>query len=206
MQILLARHGESQANLTHQISNRGLVHGLTPTGREQAAALAERLVDRRIHRIYTSPLLRALETTILVSRQLGIEYEVRDALREFDCGRAEGRSDHQAWLDWQSVVDDWTVRGLWARRIEGGESFNDLRMRFIPFLSGLVHQFERTGETILCVSHGGLYRMMLPQVLCNLDDASIREHGGFEYTTWITAEPRQGQLACTEWNGESLSG
>lgn len=206
MQILFARHGESQANLAHQISNRGLVHGLTPAGREQAAALAERLVGRRILRIYTSPLLRALETAILVSHQLGIEYLVSDALREFDCGLLEGHSDRQAWLDWQSMVDDWTVRGLWERRIEGGESFNDLRMRFIPFLSGLVHQFEQTGETILCISHGGLYRLMLPQVLGNLEDAFIPEHGGIEYTTWITAEPRQGQLACTEWNGTALPG
>ncbi len=36
MRIYLIRHGESQANLLHEISNRGLRHGLTPKGREQA--------------------------------------------------------------------------------------------------------------------------------------------------------------------------
>ena len=38
MRILFARHGESQANRLHEISNRGLRHGLTKAGRWQAQA------------------------------------------------------------------------------------------------------------------------------------------------------------------------
>ena len=41
LRIHFARHGESQANLIREISNRGLVHGLTRKGRLQAQALAE---------------------------------------------------------------------------------------------------------------------------------------------------------------------
>ena len=43
MWIYFVRHGESEANLLNEISNRGLKHGLTERGRAQASALAETL-------------------------------------------------------------------------------------------------------------------------------------------------------------------
>ena len=141
MKITFTRHGESHANILRQISNRGLVHPLTRKGREQAAALADKLRERAITRIYTSPLLRAIETSIIVAERLEVDYEVTDALREFDCGIAEGRADQAAWQMWQEVFDDWTTHRRWERRIEGGESFYDVRDRFVPFIEGLVAQY-----------------------------------------------------------------
>ena len=41
MKLYFVRHGESEANLLHELSNRGLRHGLTDLGREQAGLLAE---------------------------------------------------------------------------------------------------------------------------------------------------------------------
>ncbi len=141
MRIIFARHGESQANLLQQISNRGLVHGLTLRGREQAAALAQRLAPEGITRIYTSPLLRAVETAVLVADRLQVEYEVVDALREYDCGEIEGRSDAAAWQRWQELFDAWMERGELDYRLAGGESFNDIRARFLPFIEGLVRDY-----------------------------------------------------------------
>ena len=40
MRIYFARHGESEANLLHVFSNRGVKHGLTARGRAQAETLA----------------------------------------------------------------------------------------------------------------------------------------------------------------------
>jgi len=114
VKIYFIRHGESQANILRQISNRGLVHPLTRKGREQAVALADKLRDRAITRIYSSPVLRAIETSILVADRLGVEYEVTDALREFDCGIAEGRTDEEAWGMWQSAVDNWLLHQRWS--------------------------------------------------------------------------------------------
>ena len=59
------------------------------------------------------------------------------ALREFDCGLAEGRSDEEAWQLHASVMTDWLDRGRYGARIPGGESFDDLRRRFVPFISEL---------------------------------------------------------------------
>lgn len=203
MRIYFARHGESQANLLHEISNRGLRHGLTPKGRRQAQALAERLQEIPITRIYSSPILRAIETSFILAHQLGVEYEVTDALREYDCGILEGHSDTNAWQGWQELFDAWVIRHEWERRIEGGECFHDIRRRFEPFIKGLVKGYEATSANIVCVAHGGVYWMMLPLVLKNVDTALIRRYG-FEYTACIVAEWRSPGLVCIEWNGQGI--
>jgi probable phosphoglycerate mutase len=203
MRIYFARHGESQANLLHEISNRGLRHGLTLQGREQALTLARHLQTLSIACIYSSTLLRAVETSILVANQLGLDYEVVDALREFDCGIAEGRSYECGWQMGHELVDAWVVHKRWEQRIEGGESFYDIRDRFVPFIDELISQYGDTETDVLCVSHGGVLRMMLPQILKNVDHEYISKHG-LDYTTCIMSEYRAEGLTLVEWNGHKI--
>ncbi len=200
MRIYFTRHGESQANVLRQISNRGLTHPLTRTGREQAAALADKLRDRAITRIYSSPILRAIETSIIVADRLDLPYEVTDALREYDCGIAEGRADVGAWQMWQALFDDWVVHKRWERRIEGGESLCDVRDRFVPFIEHLVTHYGGMDANLLCVAHGGVLWMMLPLVLSNVDNALMEKHG-FPNTTCIVSELGPDGLRCIEWDG-----
>jgi broad specificity phosphatase PhoE len=203
MRIYFARHGESQANLLHEISNRGLRHGLTRKGREQAVALAKRLQHRPIAQIYSSPALRAIETSVILANRLDVDYIVADALREYDCGILEGRSDEEAWQEWQELFDAWVVRKRWGQRIEGGESYYDIRARFEPFIEGLVERDRGTKTEMVCVSHGGVYWMMLPVVLKNVDTALISRYG-FDYTACIVAEWHPTGLFCVEWNGHVI--
>lgn len=202
MRIHFARHGESQANQLHEISNRGLRHGLTAQGREQAAALAQRLAGRPIMHIYSSPILRAIETTVIVANRLGIDYTVTDALREYDCGVLEGRADAAAWQGWRELFDAWVVDKQWDRRIEGGESFYDMRARFVPFVEGLL-QTQPDDAEVLCIAHGGLYWMMLPVVLKNVTTELIAQHK-FDYAGSIVAEARAEGLVCVAWNGQPI--
>jgi 2,3-bisphosphoglycerate-dependent phosphoglycerate mutase len=175
------------------------VHPLTRTGREQAASLADKLQDRAITRIYSSPLLRAIETSIIVSERLGVEFEVTDALREYDCGIAEGRADEVGWQLWRDLFDDWTAHQRWERRIEGGESFYDVRDRFVPFIKGLVTQYGHTDANLLCVAHGGVLWMMLPLVLPNVNHDLMTKHG-FGHTTFIVSELGRDDLRCVAWD------
>jgi broad specificity phosphatase PhoE len=200
MKIYFARHGESQANILHEISNRGLRHPLTERGREQAAVLARRLQGLPILRIYSSPLPRALETAVILATRLSLDYEVVDALREFGCGIAEGRSDAGAWNDWQGAVDAWTIERNYDHRIEGGESFHDIQNRFVPFIQGLIGEFGNTSAHILCVGHGGLYWLMLPLVIRNVSYDLLTQYG-IEFTSCIVAEFHPEGLYCVEWNG-----
>ena len=85
----------------------GFGMGLARSGREQAVALAHRPGGSPVTRIYSSPLLRAIETSVILAHQLDLDYEVVDALREYDCGILQGRSDEASWQSWQELWDAW---------------------------------------------------------------------------------------------------
>jgi len=97
-----------------------------------------------------------MQTAEVLANELGIPYAVTDALREYDCGEMEGRSDAAAWETYQQVLQDW-VDGHWERRIEQGESLEEIKARFVPFVEGLVKGYQGSEAGIVLVGHGGLY-------------------------------------------------
>jgi broad specificity phosphatase PhoE len=167
MQIFFVRHGESEANIQHVFSNRGYQHGLTAKGRVQTQELAETLKRVHIHQIYSSPLLRAVETAKILADRLSCPVQITDALKEYDCGILEGKSDPASWGIFDQVFDQW-MEGDWDARIEGGESFNDIRERFIPFFESVLDKYHHTSVNLMMVGHGGLYRCVLPLVVSDL--------------------------------------
>lgn len=205
MKIFFARHGESQANILHEISNRGLKHPLTPKGREQAFGLAQRLQNQSIARIYSSPVLRAVETTVIVANQLGVEYEITEALREYDLGDLEGTGDERTWKFWQELFDAWTRDHRWDYGALNGENFYDVRNRFVPLINRLIQEYQGTQTNLLCIGHGGLYWVMLPQVLTNINTEFILDHPAFGYTAVVVSELRLEGLICLNWNGIPVS-
>jgi probable phosphoglycerate mutase len=205
MEIYFVRHGESEANRLNVISNRGYRHGLTARGKGQAEALAAKLADRGITRIYTSPLLRAVQTAQILASAVGLRYDIADALREFDCGLIEGKSDPASWALYHALWQDWTEYGRWERRIEGGESRLDLQARFVPFTEQLVSRYKNCPERIVLVGHGGMYRCMLPLVLRNIDLSYADTHQP-GCTGHVVAEAGTEGLICREWDGTDLRG
>ena len=203
MKIIFSRHGESYANTERVISNTMPTHGLTRTGRQQAKQLASLLQSSRVTGIYSSPVLRAIETTALVADLLDLDYRITDALREFDCGIFEGRSDQAAWDMMRDLHQDWAIHHLWNRRLEGGESAEDIRKRFVPFVDNLITQFHATDKIILCIGHGGMYRIALPTVLANIDYEQILQLEIVNCTR-IYTEILDGNLSCTNWNGVEM--
>jgi probable phosphoglycerate mutase len=200
MKLYFVRHGESEANVLNVISNRNHRHALTAVGRRQALDLAASLQHVRPTVIYTSPLLRAVQTAQLLSQAPRIECEPADALREFDCGAAEGRSDPAAWHLHHRVLADWLQRGILEARIEGGESFIEMRARFVPFVECIARDRVHEPAAIL-VGHGGLYSCLLPLVLVNIHLATGRP---FPNAGYVLAEVRPTGLVCLEWCGTPL--
>ncbi len=74
MRVHFTRHGQSEANVARVVSNRGLVHPLTSQGRSDARRLAASLAGEGIVRVYSSPLLRAIETATVVAHALDAWY------------------------------------------------------------------------------------------------------------------------------------
>ena len=59
MHIYIIRHGETYGNLNGDGFSET---DLTPKGEEQARLLGERFKDKKLDKIYTSPLIRAVKT------------------------------------------------------------------------------------------------------------------------------------------------
>ncbi|MEW5870501.1 MAG: histidine phosphatase family protein [Chloroflexota bacterium] len=198
MRLYFVRHAESEANLLKEISNRGLKHGLTGRGRAQAAALGDNLHPACANKIYTSPLLRAVQTAEILASALGLPVETSDALREYDCGVLEGKSDPDSWALHRQVRLAWLEQGAWEQRIPGGESFLDIQARFEPFIQRLLQSPQ--GASLILVGHGGLYTCMLPLVLANVSFAFATQP--FPNTAYVLARAQpDGSLRCLEWCG-----
>jgi broad specificity phosphatase PhoE len=200
MRLYFARHGQSEANVLRVISNRGLVHPLTELGRQQAAELAQALTGVAITKIYSSPLLRAQQMAEIVAAALGLPVEISDALREPDCGIAEGRSDEAAWDEHRRAWTAWLNERRYDYRIEGGESFNDLRARFRPFIDCLSAAHGDTSDRLLLISHGELLIMMLSIMLANAAEV-FAEPRSIPNTGTIVVERQPAGWVCVDWCG-----
>ena len=158
--VFVARHGEAVYE-SELLSDAG--GWLSPLGRDQARALAERLVPERISRVWTSDMARAVQTGEIVAAALGADVVVRTGLREFGVGHAAGTTGDPdpfaetfaAWLD-----------GDLAARIPGGESGEDVVQRYTAVLEEIADAHR--GESVLVVSHGGVMCMALSALALNL--------------------------------------
>lgn len=198
MKLYFIRHGESEANTRRVISNRESPLGLTDLGREQANILAESLKDIPITAIFSSPVLRARQTADILSQSLRRPYQVTEALREYDCGVLEDQSDDASWELHRGFYEDWTLHHNYLRKPDGGESFLEIRDRFLPFIKSLTLDGLHTNHHVLFVGHGGLFQLMLPLLLTNIDNVFVRSHG-IEHTDSVIAEQQSAGLVCLQW-------
>ncbi len=201
MKLYFTRHGESDANVQHVISNRESPFHLTERGREQARTLADTLKDISFATIYSSPVLRTRETAEILSQAFHIPYQVTEALREYDCGVLEEKSDEESWLLHRYYYEEWTLHHHDWSKPAGGESFVDIQNRFVPFIASLKHNSD---ENILLVGHGGLFHLMLPLVLANIDNEFVSTHG-LSHTECIVADLRGDKLVCRQWGDIQFS-
>ena len=200
MKLYFVRHGESEANTKHVISNRESTFGLTERGRGQARILADRLKGIPFTTIFSSPILRARETAEILSQAFSLEYQVTEALREYDCGILEEQSDEESWRLHRHYYDEWTLRHNYTNKPEGGECFVDIKDRFLPFIDSL--KPESNGHMLL-IGHGGLFHLMLPLVLSNIEDDFVRTHW-IGHTECVIAELQDGRFVCRQWDDAEL--
>ena len=205
MRFYFVRHGESSANLTQTFSNQfHEKHPLTDKGRAQAQALAEKLRDISFAEIFVSPMLRARETAEIINASRSMTLTITPAIIEHNAGDLEGRSDPAAWADYNTLFEKWIVARDLNARMPNGESFNDMRARFIPFLSDLAQKYADTDANILLVGHAGIFHSMLPLVLSNVGYAFGSQHI-LSNTAVVIAEQQDGALVCLEWDSVKLS-
>ena len=150
--VLAIRHGETAWNVDSRIQGQ-LDIPLNDTGRWQAHRLARAVAEEGISAVYSSDLLRALETAQSVARGCGQPITTDTGLRERGFGVFEGLTFREIEARWPEQSERWRKRDP-AFGPEGGEMLQDFYARCVATASRLAA--AHPGETIALVAHGGV--------------------------------------------------
>jgi probable phosphoglycerate mutase len=188
--ILLVRHGQSLGNAERRFG------GHTPTplselGVTQAEATARVLAREGVTAIYSSDLLRAVQTAEPLAREAGLEINRTSALRERSVGRMEGLTFEDAA---ESYPEEYAalLRRDFEHVLTGGESYRQLLDRASAELDraiernrgGIIAVFSHTGTICILVLHlmGALDSPTLKPVWISSSNCGVTrfsiQHGG----------------------------
>ncbi len=145
------RHGEAKNNLDDLVSSSyNNDDPLTEKGRNQVKESAEKLKDKKIDFIFSSPFIRTKETADIVASVIGFKDDqimIDDRLHEMSIPEYEG----QKWSDYHNVYPN-TVE-VFYHRDAGSESYNEVKKRTMNFIYDIENKYK--GKNILIVTHGG---------------------------------------------------
>jgi len=161
-ELILLRHGESQWNLENRFTG-WIDVPLSPRGEAEARQAGEKLRGRRIDKLYTSVLVRAIETARLALETAGIgalPTERDPALNERMYGDLQGLNKAEAAQRFGAEQVH-----LWRRsydvRPPGGESLADTAARVLPYWERRILPDLRAGSNVLVVAHGNSLRALV---------------------------------------------
>ncbi|KAK9814355.1 hypothetical protein WJX72_004428 [[Myrmecia] bisecta] len=154
-ELLLVRHGETDWNLDNRLQGQSeLDPPLNQTGLRQAQALVEGLRQYKIDAVYSSDLLRTMQTAQVLAAAFGKQVVPDPDLRERHLGVLQGLTHPQAAAAEPDAYIQLTANNPDTRLPGGGESVNDLAERAGRAISKIANQHP--GQTVLVVVHGGL--------------------------------------------------
>ncbi|MBI2706268.1 MAG: histidine phosphatase family protein [Actinobacteria bacterium] len=154
-EILLVRHGESQAHVEGESFRMVDGHGdppLSEDGREQAERVGERLANERIDAIYVTNLRRTAETAAPLADRLGLEPIVEPDMREVFLGEWEGGLFRQKVAERDPIA----VRMFQEQRwdvIPGAESSEALAVRVRRAIERIA--VAHPDQRVALFAHGG---------------------------------------------------
>jgi alpha-ribazole phosphatase/probable phosphoglycerate mutase len=183
MKVLLLRHGQTEWNALQKYQGHMDI-ALDDTGRNQAGRIARYLHENEnIEAIYCSDLSRSKETAEIIARELHLQVQIDERLREIGFGVWEGMTYEKVKSMYPEEYEKWFTNNA-ELKVPGGESIDELLARFLPVLSELADKHE---GTVLVVSHGGLIKTVLNYL-----------HGDNRWDIYL----HPASISCLEWDGE----
>jgi broad specificity phosphatase PhoE len=154
MDIYVIRHGQTDANLRHELQGRRDIP-LNEQGRRQAEMVRAFFEERGVlfDRVYSSPLGRAIETARIVSGR-GVPVETDDRLLEMDYGPYEGMDLRMPAPEVVSFFSDFARNPAPA----GMEQLSSVTARAGRFLEDIA---RGSGESVLVSTHAILMKGIL---------------------------------------------
>lgn len=151
MEILLIRHGQSEADILHVHEGRA-DFPLTELGRKQARLMAKKVKSEfPPDFIWASPLKRARETAVILAETVGCPLQFEDDLMEHNNGVLAGLTFEEA--------KKHPIPTTLHDRFENGESVIEFRMRIEMAFSKILSSSKH--DRIAIVAHGGVMHSLL---------------------------------------------
>ncbi len=187
--VMLMRHGEAENNVQHIVAGRTSEYHLTEKGRLQVRSTAEKLKDLSIDAIYTSPVIRTVETSQIVSETIGVDYNVDERLTETEMGSLVGMRMNEVIEKhgdlFQKFYDDDASAKV------GVERFSSIGSRMSSMLDYVAEKYP--DKNVLLVTHLDPIKAAItqildlkPEVLFNMTiknaSLTILKHSSKDYT------------------------
>ncbi|MGI8495702.1 MAG: histidine phosphatase family protein [Pyrinomonadaceae bacterium] len=172
--LYLVRHGQSGGNVEGRFGG----HSPTPLselGKKQAEMTAPVLAKERIKAIYSSDLLRAVQTAEPLAKLLNLEINATDAFRERHVGVLEGLTFDEARKEFPKDYYALVSRNL-NHVITKGESYSQLLDRTTDVLHEIVERHR--GSRVAIFSHTGTICFLTLYILGAI-------HSNTKNTPWL---------------------
>lgn len=155
--VYLTRHGQTIWNLENRIQGWKDAP-LSELGIKQAHWLKDRLKGTEIDIIYSSPLKRAYDTSLIVKGTRKIDVVVDEALKEMNMGSWEGHLFEDIKKKYpREYIEYWKNPHLY--KPNRGESYDDLWHRVLPAFQKIAALNEN--KSILVVTHTVTLKIIL---------------------------------------------
>ena len=161
MKLILVRHGETQLNKDGRIQGIGGAP-LNEEGRGQAQAAARALKADLPFVLYTSTVVRALDTARIISDSLNVPFELLDGLQEADAGQLDGLTGTEMRQRYPEFTRLWDKDSATAQ-MPGGESMVDVQLRAWRAVMNLAE--SHPDSTVVAVSHNFTIKSIICKVL-----------------------------------------
>ncbi len=172
--IYLVRHGQTDFNLQGIVQGSGVDSSLNDTGRAQALAFHQAYGHIKFDKVYTSKLRRTVES-VQRFMDAGIPQEAHTGLNEISWGTKEGQKITPEEDEYyHGMLSQWQ-QGNTSKRIEGGESPEEVASRQRPVMQHILSRKEESA--VLVCMHGRAMRILLCQLLhYPLQNMDLFEH------------------------------
>ncbi len=145
--MLLARHGETPLSIERRFNGRNQTP-LTDLGRAQAAAIGQRLKEKTLAAVVTSPLPRTRETAEAVAAATGAPVIEESGLMETDFGEWDGLTFGEVRERWPRLLEEWLADP--AASPPGGESLESVGRRVLVARDRLVVDWPASTIAVIC--------------------------------------------------------
>ncbi|MBP8960741.1 histidine phosphatase family protein [Patescibacteria group bacterium] len=186
--VYIFRHGQSE-------DNRDLIFSgwrdspLTEEGKKQALILAEKLKDKKIDKLISSPQIRAIETMklgmSLNERAKNLPIEIDERIKERSYGNLQGKNKLEAFKEDEEYLHK--VRRTYHGQPEGGESIAMVYERTKNFADELVKEMKEKKINVAISCHGNSIRCFRKyfEGLSDEETATVETQLGQDYAAYV---------------------